>query len=402
MKRRTTFVCCAAALLTLAGSTAFGSHQAFPAKLNGRIVFNDQNGSLVLVNADGTGLVRLAYTNATDNTIGASWSPDGKLIAFSRSVRDPDIYVIAPDASGEREITFSRGIDADPTWSGDGSRLAFETNRNGNFDIYSVASDGSDAKQLTSSPQDELDPAWSADNGRIAFTVESADGSKRSIWVMNSDGSGQKQLTDAPNFSENPNWSPDGQWLAFDSDRAERGNFDVYKMRADGTGVVQLASSLGLDALPAFSPDGTKIVFVSDRAQKDSRKLYVMSADGGTATRLINQPHYAYQMVPDWQPLQSKDPCTIRGTIHGDSSVGSAAAEMICGLGGRDTLEGGRGHDTLLGGSGNDCLFAQDGGRDTVDGGPGRDNALVDPTLDKLVGVEKSYAKWPKKNNPCR
>jgi Tol biopolymer transport system component len=87
-------------------------------------------------------------------------------------VRDPDIYVIAPDASGEREITFSRGTDADPIWSGDGSRLAFETNRNGNFDIYSVAADGSDAKQLTSSPQDELDPAWSADNGRIAFTVE--------------------------------------------------------------------------------------------------------------------------------------------------------------------------------------------------------------------------------------
>jgi len=73
-------------------------------------------------------------------------------------VRDPDVYVIAPDASGQREITFSRGIDADPTWSGDGSRIAFETNRNGNFDIYSVAADGSDAKQLTSSPQDELVP----------------------------------------------------------------------------------------------------------------------------------------------------------------------------------------------------------------------------------------------------
>jgi hypothetical protein len=168
-------------------------------------------------------------------------------------------------------------------------------------------------------------------------------------------------------------------------------------MRADGTGVVQLASSLGLDALPAFSPDGTKIVFVSDRAQKDSRKLYVMSADGRTATRLINQPYYAYQMVPDWQPLQSKDPCTI----HGDSIVGSAAAEVICGLGGKDRLDGGRGHDTLLGGSGNDCLFALDSGGDTVDGGPGRDNALVDPTLDKLVGVEKSYTKWPKKRSPC-
>ena len=65
-----------------------------------------------------------------------------RLQQYGRS--DPDIYVIAPDATGQREITFSRGVDIDPTWSGDGSRIAFETNRNGNFDIYSVASDGSD------------------------------------------------------------------------------------------------------------------------------------------------------------------------------------------------------------------------------------------------------------------
>src|SRR5262249_55541269 len=172
----------AAALAALAGSTALGSHAArgaFPAKLNGRIVFNDQNGSLDLVNPDGSGLVRLAYTNADDTTIGASWSPDGKLIGFSKTVRDRDIYVIAPDASQEREITFSRGVDEDPTWSGDGSRIAFETNRNGNFDIYSVAADGTDSQQLTNGPENETDPAWSSTD-KIAYTVESADHSPAS------------------------------------------------------------------------------------------------------------------------------------------------------------------------------------------------------------------------------
>ena len=97
----------------------------------------------MLANADGTGVVRLANTSATDTVIGASWSPNGKLIAYSKYSRtDPDIYVIAPDATGQREITFSRGADVDPAWSGDGSRIAFETNRNGNLDVYSVASDG--------------------------------------------------------------------------------------------------------------------------------------------------------------------------------------------------------------------------------------------------------------------
>src|SRR6266849_6334489 len=257
-----------AVALCILGASAVGSQaapRAFPG-VNGRIVFNDQNGALNLVNPDGTGVVRLAGTNASDTTIGASWSPDGKLIAYSKQGgTDADIFVIAPDASGQREITFSRGNDIDPTWSGDGSRIAFETNRNGNSDIYSVAADGTN----------------------------------------------KTQLTKAPNYSSDPNWSPDGQWIVFDSDRAEKGNFDVYKMHPDGTGLVQLTDSPALDALPAFSPDGRKIVFVSDRAAKDSRKLFLVGADGGTATRLINQSGSTYQMVPDWQPLQAKDPCTI-------------------------------------------------------------------------------------------
>ena len=132
-------LCTLAAVTALAGAgwAATGSHAA-PAAFrgqNGRIVFNDQNGALNLVNADGTGLVRLAATNTSDFSIGASWSPDGSLIAYSKQgSTDADIFVIAPDASGQREITFSRGTDIDPTWSGDGSRIAFETNRNGNFD----------------------------------------------------------------------------------------------------------------------------------------------------------------------------------------------------------------------------------------------------------------------------
>src|SRR5262245_43519625 len=103
-------VCAAAvALSVLAGSAAVASHasrSAFPGRLNGRIVFNDQNGALNLVNPDGSGVVRLANTEASDVTIGASWSPDGKLIAYGKpNGPGADIYVISQDASGQREIT---------------------------------------------------------------------------------------------------------------------------------------------------------------------------------------------------------------------------------------------------------------------------------------------------------
>ena len=132
-----------------------------------------------------------------------------------------------------------------------------------------------------------------------------------------------------------------------------------------------------------------------------------MSSDGGAATRLINISGSTYQMVPDWQPLQTKDPCTIRGTINNDQIVGTPKPDVICGLGGNDVIaglggndridggagddliDGGSGQDTLLGGNGNDILHAKDRAHDVVNGGPGNDTAVVDPKLDKVVAVER-------------
>ena len=159
---RTTIVVAVAVAVAAVAAGAHASTRGFPGK-DGRIVFNDQQGYLVLVNPDGTGLVRLAQTRTADQLIGASFSPDGARIAYSRVSNrgDADIYTISPDGSGQREVTFSQGTDVDPTWSGDGTRIAFETDRNGNVDIYSVNADGSRPVRLTSPDLDELDPAWS-------------------------------------------------------------------------------------------------------------------------------------------------------------------------------------------------------------------------------------------------
>jgi len=149
----TLLVALVAAVGAAAAASASQSGQAsFPGR-NGRIVFNDQYGRLVLVNPDGQGLVRIAHTEAADTYVGASFSPDGTLIAYSRAGgSDPDIFTIRPDGSSQRQITFSRGVDVDPTWSGDGSRIAFETSRNGQVDIYAVDRDGSSSTRLTRTP----------------------------------------------------------------------------------------------------------------------------------------------------------------------------------------------------------------------------------------------------------
>ena len=99
---------------------------AFPGT-NGLIAFNS-DGSVYVVKPGGGGLRQIAQTGISDGYPGVSFSPDGKLIAFSGlSATDPDIYTVRPDGSGRRPLTFSRGVDADPTWSGDGTRIEIAT-----------------------------------------------------------------------------------------------------------------------------------------------------------------------------------------------------------------------------------------------------------------------------------
>ena len=106
----------ATAVVALAAAFAAVSSQSAPsaaAGKNGRIVFNDQSGALMLVNPDGTGVVRLAGTFVADEWVGASFSPDGAWIAYTRgSYTDPDVFVIRPDGSSQRQGLAQTGCTA--------------------------------------------------------------------------------------------------------------------------------------------------------------------------------------------------------------------------------------------------------------------------------------------------
>src|SRR5918911_4964518 len=132
MKRWTAGVI-AVSITTLVSFGGGSAHSATGPVFNGRIAFADVTG-IGSMNADGSGQWGLDFIPGDTEP---EWSPDGTRIAFvTYRDGDADIYAVAPDGSGARNLTFSYTYDVDPAWSPDGKRIAFVTYRNDGPGIY--------------------------------------------------------------------------------------------------------------------------------------------------------------------------------------------------------------------------------------------------------------------------
>jgi len=218
----------------------------------------------------------------------------------------PEIWVMDADGSGSRRL----GPGSGPSWSPDGSKLAFAKTVDGNTDIYFMdAADGDHVTRLTTHPAEDHGPAWSPDGSMIAFNSDRS-GSDQ-IWRTNVEagswGYNLTQLTEDTSHHRVNNfisWSPDGLWIAFEADR-DRDDPEIYLANAvDGTDQRRLTFTRALDEVPSWSPDGRRILFSSDRhddPQSGTYDIYIMDADGSNRKRLTITPGAASypSMSPD-------------------------------------------------------------------------------------------------------
>jgi Tol biopolymer transport system component len=262
---------------------------------------------LYVMDADGR---RKRHLTSNDGGYGgAAWSPDGTLIAFDACDGDAcAVCVIRPDGSALRRIT-PFGIDGEPVWSPDGARIAFDGTASDEEGIHVVAVDDGRVQRLTS--DDDEGPRWSPDGTQIAFTRSTPLGhrdARTDLYVVAPDGSGLRRLT-GPRRKQNydPAWSPDGALLAFIGYReVPPGHPDtsaVYAMRPDGTMLRRLTRFGAAPTEPAWSPDGRQIAFLS-RNDPDEFPIYVMAAHGGRARPLSFAAHAELDLA--WQPTVSR------------------------------------------------------------------------------------------------
>jgi Tol biopolymer transport system component len=291
-----------------------------------RIAFvSDRDGDLELyvMNADGSGQRRLTDLPAdfADALWEPTWSPDWKMIALvlyhDKAMEWPEkpgvvsnsveIYVMNADGSKLKKLTDNPPYNNSPYWSPDGRKIAFSSNRDGDYEVYIMNRDGSDQKRLTENSALDVGSLWSPDGKKLLF-VSNRDGNGE-IYSMNVDGSEQKNLTHRPGRDYGPSWSPDGRRIAFvsmhgpEDARGLDRNFEIHIMNADGSEQKRLTDRPGLDWRINWSPDGRKIAFISNR--DGNHVIYVMNPDGTEQKRLTSNT--ARNWGPSWSPIPGSE-----------------------------------------------------------------------------------------------
>jgi len=202
-------------------------------------------------------------------------SADGRQVAVTIQEQEPQIWLYNLSRDTLTRLTFEGNSNVAPSWTPDGKRIAFESNKDGATNIYWQLADGSGwLERLNTSEYSQVPSSWSADGQLLAF-IEINPTTGYDIWVLRMGDRRARPFLRTPFTEGAPQFSPDGRWLAYTSD--ESGRLEVYVQPYPGPGGKWQISTDG----------GTEPVW-----NRNGRELFYRSGDKMMAVDIATQPSF--------------------------------------------------------------------------------------------------------------
>ena len=256
---------------------------------------------IYMADFDGSNVEQFTY----DRSIGLSpdWSGDGKKISYvSYKYENPDIYVADLITKAVNRITYGKGLNIAPAWHPKETKLAATLRRerrvaekSENPDIYLLDIRGKILRQLTANWAIDVSPSWSPDGQKLAYVSNRA--GKPQIYVLDLASNRSKRLTFEGDYNTSPAWSPRGDRILYTG--LHNGQFDIFMINPEGRELRQLTGGEGKNENPCWSPDGRLILFQSNRG--GTTTLWVMQANG-TGQRRLRLKLGGSHTEPAWSP----------------------------------------------------------------------------------------------------
>ncbi|HQR04831.1 MAG: Tol-Pal system protein TolB [Proteobacteria bacterium] len=267
-----------------------------PGVFSTRIVYVLKSGSryeLQIADADGANAqVALA---SREPIISPTWSPDGSKLAYvSFESKKPVVYV-HDLASGRRYVAANfKGSNSAPAWSPDGKQLAVVLTKDGNSQIYLLNADGSGATRIAASSGIDTEPRYTPDGQFIYFTSDR--GGSPQIYRVPARGGEVQRITFEGNYNVTPRISPDGRSMAYIA--RDSGRFQVAIMDLT-TKQTQILTDSQKDESPTFAPNGRMILYATEIGGRGV--LAAVSSDGRVKQKLSVQNGDVRE--PSWGPF---------------------------------------------------------------------------------------------------
>jgi TolB protein len=249
-----------------------------------RIAFVTKQGSRYRLNiADWDGENIQSPLVSPEPIISPSWSPDGSRLAYvSFEAKKPVVYVHTLATGERRAVANFKGSNSAPAWSPDGRTLAVALTLDGLSQIYLInAADGSGSRRLTQSSAIDTEPVFAPDGRTLYFTSDR--GGAPQIYRMPASGGDAARVTFGSNYNTSARISPDGRYLAFLTRRD--GRFFVGLKDLNG-GNESVLTEGGQEEAPSFAPNGQWVMYSTRSGGRET--LMATSVDGRIRQRLTS------------------------------------------------------------------------------------------------------------------